>query len=161
MTEKREQFQAGRVVVTPINKLVGKILNWGRKSSLWPAHFVNGCCSPELMQLAGPRYDMERFGVLPMPSIRYADAIFIVGVISRKMAERIKMLYEQMPDPKFVIAFGSCAISKGPFYDSPFVVKAEDIVPVDVFVPGCPPRPEAWLHGILMLREMIWRGEKT
>lgn len=112
------------------------------------------------MQLAGPRYDMERFGVLPMPSIRYADVIFISGVISRKMAKRIKMLYEQMPDPKYVIAFGCCAISKGPFYDSPFVVKAEEVVPVDVFVPGCPPRPEAWLQGILMLREMIWRDKK-
>lgn len=140
-----------------IGDLTDKILRWGSKSSIWPAHFVNGCCSPELMQLAGPRYDMERFGVLPLPSIRQADCLFIVGVISRKMAKRIRMLYEQMPDPKFVVAVGSCAISGGPFHDSPFIVKAEEIVPVDVFVPGCPPRPEAWLQGILMLREIIWR----
>ncbi len=146
--------------MTFIFRLTDKMLRWGFKSSIWPAHFVNGCCSPELMQLAGPRYDMERFGVLPLPSIRHADALFIVGVISRKMADRIRMLYEQMPDPKFVVAVGSCAISGGPFYDSPFIVKAEDIVPVDVFIPGCPPRPEAWLQGILMLREMIWQGRK-
>lgn len=144
-----------------IDRFAGHVLRWGRKSSIWPAHFVNGCCSPEYMQLAGPRYDMERFGVLPMPSVRHADALFIVGVISKKMAKRIKMLYEQMPDPKFVIAIGSCAISKGPFYDSPFVVRADEIVPVDVYVPGCPPRPEAMLQGILMLREKIWKGEKV
>lgn len=160
MSERKTSLpQTGRIIVEPINNFIRRLMNWSRKSSLWPAHFVNGCCSPEYMQLAGPRYDMERFGVLLMPSVRAADAMFIVGVISRKMAKRIRMLYDQMPEPKYVIAFGSCAISKGPFYDSPFVVKAEEIVPVDVFVPGCPPRPEAWLQGILLLREKIWKGK--
>ena len=144
-----------------IKKITGPLLRWGRKSSLWPVHFVNGCCSPEYMQLAGPRYDMERFGILPMPSVRHSDVLLIVGIISRKMAKRIKTLYEQMPDPKYVVAMGICSINKGPFYDSPFVVRADEIVPVDVYVPGCPPRPEAMLQGLLMLREQILRGKKS
>ncbi len=150
----------GKVVVGRVADLIEKVLNWSKKSSLWPVHFVNGCCSPELMQVSGPRYDMERFGVLPLPSLRQTDVILVSGIITRKMAKRIKVIYEQMPEPKYVIALGDCAISKGVFYDSYSTLAIDEVVPVDIYVPGCPPRPEAWLEGILILREKIYRGEK-
>lgn len=146
-------------MISFIDKLVRYLFNWSRKSSIWPVLFVNGCCSPEYMQVAGPRYDFERLGILPMPSVRHSDALLIVGIISRKMAKRIRLIYDQMPEPKYVVAMGACAISKGLFYDSYDVVRADEIVPVDVYVPGCPPRPEAIIHGLMVLREKIMRGK--
>lgn len=139
----------------PLYKLVEKVVGWSRKYSIWPVHFVTGCCSPEFMQVAGPRFDEERLGVLPIPGIRQADAIFIIGVISRKMARRVKYLYDQMGEPKYVISIGACPSGKGPFYDSYATVRADEVVPVDIYVPGCPPRPEAILHAIIMLQEKI------
>ncbi len=138
-----------------VPKFVRKLIGWGRKYSLWPAHLVTGCCSPEFMQVAGPRYDTERFGLLPMPAIRQSDVLMIIGQLSRKMAQRVKMLYDQMPEPKYVVAIGACALGKGPFYDSYALVKAEDVVPVDFFVPGCPPRPEAMIQAIIMLQKKV------
>ncbi len=139
----------------PLKGFLDKLVGWARSYSLWPVHLVTGCCSPEFMQVAGPRYDMERYGILPMPSARYCDVLMIVGVLSRKMAKRVKMIYEQMPEPKFVMSVGVCPTNKGPFYDSYAVVRADEIVPVDVYVPGCPPRPEAIIHGFMVLREKV------
>ena len=138
-----------------IYKVLEKVVGWSRKYSIWPCHFVTGCCSPEFMQVAGSRFDMERLGVLPMPGIRQADALFIVGIVSRKMARRVKYLYDQMGEPKYVISIGACPSGKGPFYDSYATVRVDEIVPVDIYVPGCPPRPEAILYAIMMLQEKI------
>lgn len=135
--------------------LIDFIAGWSRKYSIWPIHFVTGCCSPEFMQVSGSRYDMERLGVLPFASVRQCDCIMVVGVVSRKMALRVKYLYDQMGDPKYVVAVGACPTGKGPFYDSYAVVAVDDYVPVDIYIPGCPPRPEAIIHGMMLLQEKI------
>jgi NADH-quinone oxidoreductase subunit B len=139
---------------------IKKIFNWGKSYSIWPIHYVTGCCSPEYMQLFGPRYDLERWGVLPMASARQSDAIIFVGNVTRKMMIRAIRLYEQMPEPRYVIVVGACASSKGPFPESYSLVRVKDYLPVDMFVAGCPPKPEAQAYGILKLREMILKGEK-
>ncbi|HYB92684.1 MAG TPA: NADH-quinone oxidoreductase subunit NuoB [archaeon] len=139
-----------------VEKLITKIVNWGRLSSLWPVMIFNGCCDPEYMSLLCPRYDVERFGVAPAFSSRQADLLIVLGVVTEKMGKRIKMIYDQMPEPKYVIAMGDCAISGGVFWDSDTVVKGVDkIVPVDVYVAGCPPRPEAFIEGIRKLQDKI------
>ncbi len=135
--------------------IVDFIDGWARKFSIWPIHFVTGCCSPEFMQVSGSRFDMERLGVLPFASVRQCDCIMVVGVVSRKMALRVKYLYDQMGDPKYVVAVGACPTGKGPFYDSYAVVAVDEYVPVDVYIPGCPPRPEAIIHGMMLLQEKI------
>ncbi|MEM3737263.1 MAG: NADH-quinone oxidoreductase subunit NuoB [Candidatus Bathyarchaeia archaeon] len=133
-----------------------KILGWGRAWSLWSVHLCTGCCSPELMAVSCSRFDAERFGTLPFPAARQCDLLFILGVVSNKMAKRVRLVYDQMPDPKYVIALGDCAISGGLWWDSYCVVQGVDkIVPVDVYVPGCPPRPEAFIQGIMMLQKKI------
>jgi NADH-quinone oxidoreductase subunit B len=107
------------------------------------------------MQVSGSRFDMERLGVLPFASVRQCDCIMVVGVVSRKMALRVKYLYDQMGDPKYVVAVGACPTGKGPFHDSYAVVAVDDYVPVDIYIPGCPPRPEAIIHGMMLLQEKI------
>ncbi len=144
----------------PIYNVVEYIAGWARKFSIWPIHFVTGCCSPEFMQVSGSRFDMERLGILPFASVRQCDCIMIVGVISRKMGERVKYLYDQMGEPKYVVSVGACPTGKGPFHDSYSVVRADEIVPVDVYIPGCPPRPEAIIHGMMLLQEKIKREVK-
>lgn len=139
-------------------KPIKKMFNWGRSYSIWPIHFVTGCCSPEFMQLFGPRYDLERWGVLPMMSTRQSDTIIFVGNVSRKMMKRALRLYEQMPEPKNVIVIGACATSKGPFPESYSLVRVKDYMKVDIFVAGCPPKPEAQAYGILKLRKRILEG---
>lgn len=139
-------------------KFVRGLLGWGRAWSLWSVHLCTGCCSPELMAMACSRCDAERFGTLPFPSLRECDLLFVLGVVSEKMAKRLKLTYEQMPDPKYVIALGDCAISGGLWWDSYNVVQGVDkIIPVDVYVPGCPPRPEAWVHAVRMLQKKIMK----
>ena len=136
-------------------KLVDFIDGWSRKYSIWPIHLVTGCCSPEFMQVSGARFDMERLGVLPFASVRQCNCIMVVGIVSRKMADRVKFLYDQMGSPKYIVAVGACPTGKGPFYDSYSIVAIDEYVPVDVYIPGCPPRPEAIIHGMMELQHQI------
>ncbi len=133
------------------------VINWGRSNSLWPLTFATSCCGIEYMAVGAARYDFARFGFeVTRASPRQADFIMVAGTITDKMAPVLKRLYDQMADPKYVIAIGACAVSGGPFRKSYHVVNGVDrILPVDVFVPGCPPRPEAMLYGIMQLQRKM------
>jgi NADH-quinone oxidoreductase subunit B len=127
-----------------------------RTSSLWPLTFGLACCAIEMISAYMAHHDLDRFGVVTWPSPRQSDVMIVAGTVVKKMADPIRLLYEQMPDPKWVIAMGSCASTGGPYYRSYSVVMGVDhIVPVDIYIPGCPPRPEALMEGILRLQEKI------
>ncbi|MBI2882723.1 MAG: NADH-quinone oxidoreductase subunit B [Candidatus Methylomirabilis oxyfera] len=157
-------FDNRQVDPNVITTTVEWLFNWARKSSPWPMTFGLACCAIEMMAAGASRFDLDRLGAgVFRPSPRQSDVMIVAGTVTEKMAPRIKTLYEQMPDPKWVIAMGACAISGGPFYyDAYHVVKGVDLlVPVDVYVPGCPPTPEALIFGILTLQDQIMRGERA
>lgn len=145
-------------VTTRLEELVG----WARKFSLFQYPFVTACCGMEFMAVSGPRYDFARFGAeAPRFSPRQSDLLWVVGTVSQRQAPALRRVYEQMGDPKYVLAFGTCA-SCGGFYDNYATVPGIDkIIPVDVYVPGCPPRPEAVLDGLMLLMEKVGRGPRA
>src|SRR4030043_63563 len=143
----------GQVTITTLDK----IYNWGRRSSIWPMMFGLACCAIEMICAATSRFDFARFGMEIMrPSPRQADLMIVAGTVTKKMIPQIVRLYNQMPEPKYVLAMGSCASGGGPFKEGYSVVSGVDeYIPVDVYVPGCPPTPQALLHGFGKLREKI------
>jgi NADH-quinone oxidoreductase subunit B len=140
---------------------VDALLGWGRKYSLFMYPFVTACCGMEFMALSSPRFDIARFGAeAPRFSPRQSDLLWVVGTISQRQAPVLKRIYEQMMDPKYVIAFGTCA-STGGFYDNYTTIPGIDkVIPTDVYIPGCPPRPEAVLDGLMLLQDKIARNER-
>lgn len=136
------------------------LLNWGRKGSLWPMTFGLACCAIEMMHIAAPRYDMDRYGVVFRASPRQSDVIIVAGTLTNKMAPAFRKVYDQMPEPRWVISMGSCANSGGYYHYAYSVVRGCDrIVPVDIYVPGCPPTAEALLYGVLQLQKKVKRGK--
>ena len=137
-----------------------QVFDWARSGSLWPMTFGLACCAVEMMQAAASRYDMDRFGTVFRPSPRQSDVMIVAGTLTNKMAPALRKVYDQMPDPKWVISMGSCANGGGYYHYSYSVVRGCDrIVPVDVYVPGCPPTAEALLYGILQLQKKIRRRD--
>jgi len=144
-------------VVTQLDKLLG----WAQSGSLWPMTFGLACCAVEMMQTAASRYDMDRFGVVFRPSPRQSDVMIVAGTLTNKMAPALRKVYDQMSEPRYVISMGSCANGGGYYHYSYSVVRGCDrIVPVDVYVPGCPPTAEALLYGILQLQKKIKKVRK-
>jgi NADH-quinone oxidoreductase subunit B len=148
---EREEVERG-VLFTSVEKMV----NWARANAIWPLGFGLACCAIEMMAIVGPRFDISRFGAeVFRASPRQADLMIVAGRVSVKMAPVLRQLYDQMPDPKWVISMGACASCGGVFNNYAIVQGVDKIVPVDVYVPGCPPRPEALIHGIMKLQEKI------
>ena len=140
------------IIFTTLDKAV----NWARRSSIWPLGFGLACCAIEMMSMAAARFDVARFGAeVFRPSPRQADLMIVAGRLSQKMAPVIRQLYDQMPEPKWVISMGACATSGGVFNNYAIVQGVNQVIPIDVYVPGCPPRPEAVLYAILQLQKKI------
>lgn len=142
----------------PIARTLDVAENWARQQSLWYLTFGLACCAIEMMATAASNYDFDRFGMIPRATPRQSDLMIVSGTVCLKMAPRVKMLYDQMAEPRYVISMGACATSGGPFKDAYSVLNGVDkIVPVDIYIPGCPPRPEMLLYGVLQLQEKIKR----
>ena len=145
--------QLGNNVITTT---VGKVIGWGRGNSVWPAQFGLACCAIEMMHFAGSRYDVARFGSEAFrASPRQSDLMIVAGRVSQKMAPVLRQIYDQMPDPKWVISMGACASTGGVFNNYALLQGVDKIVPVDVYVPGCPPRPEDLINSLMILQERI------
>jgi NADH-quinone oxidoreductase subunit B len=157
--ELKNELQKQGVVVTTLEELY----NWGRKNSLWPLGFGLACCAIEMIAASMSRWDLARFGAeVFRPSPRQADLMIVAGTVTKKMAPQVVRLYNQMSEPKYVIAMGACAISGGPFKQGYNVLKGVDrFIPVDVHIPGCPPRPEALLHAFMTLQDKIDQQKLT
>lgn len=143
-----------------ITTSLDKLVNWSRASSMWPLTFGLACCAIEMMSTGAARFDLDRMGILFRASPRQADVIIIAGTVTKKMLPVIKTVYEQMPEPKYVIAMGACASSGGIFDTYSVVQGIDEHMPVDVYIPGCPPRPEGLLYGLMKLQEKI-RAERN
>jgi len=141
---------------------VEKMVQWARRSSIWPVTFGLACCAIEMMAASASNFDMMRFGVIPRATPRQCDVMIVSGTVTLKMASRIKRLYDQMSEPRYVISMGSCSNCGGPYWEHGYhVLKGVDrVIPVDVYVPGCPPRPEALIEGLIKLQEKI-RNESS
>ena len=154
ITTRREEAQ------NALQKMVSKGLGWARKYSLFQYPFVTACCGMEFMSVAAPKYDIARFGAeFPRFSPRQADLLIIVGTITERQGPALRRIYEQMCEPKWVVAFGVCASTGGFYQNYSTMPGADQAIPVDVYIPGCPPRPEQVLDGLIMLQERIQRGE--
>ena len=152
----------GRFEENVITTTVEQAINWGRQSSVWPMTFGLACCAIEMMATGASKYDIDRFGAGAFRATpRQSDLMIVAGTVTYKMASRVRRLYNMMPDPKFVIAMGACTVGGGPYFKYGYhVVKGVDlVVPVDVYVPGCPPRPEALLEGLMRIQDKI-RGHR-
>ena len=152
--EKGTKILSPNVIITSIDKLI----NWGRSSSLWPVTFGLACCGIEMMTTGSSHYDLDRLGIIFRGSPRQADVLIISGTVTKKMAHIVRRIYDQMPEPRYVLSLGSCACSGGIFNTYSTVQGCDSFLPVDVYIPGCPPRPEALLDGIIKLQEKI-KGE--
>ena len=147
-----ERIPGGAIITTTVDK----VLEWSRESSLWYMLFGLACCAIEMMAAGAARFDLDRFGMIFRATPRQSDLMIVAGTVTKKMAPRVKRLYDQMSEPKYVISMGSCANAGGPFAESYAVIKGVDeIIPVDVYIPGCPPRPEALINGIMELRKKM------
>ena len=155
LVEVIDALPGGSVVLTTVEQ----VLNWGRAASIWPLTFGLACCAIEMMAAYAGRFDLDRIGVIPRATPRQADLIIVAGRATIKIAPIVRRLWEQMPEPKYVLSMGSCATCGGPFYyDNYSILKGIDtVIPVDVYVPGCPPRPEALYEGILKLQDKIMK----
>ena len=142
---------------------VDEFLAWGKEHSLFYLLFATACCGIELMQAGGPRYDMDRLGMIPRATPRQADLMIVAGTITHKMASRVRTLWEQMTEPRWVVSMGSCANAGGPFSKWSYSVLngIDKYVPVDIYIPGCPPRPEALIDGVMALRQRVKRYRTT
>lgn len=143
---------------------IGKLLDWSRAGSLWFTSTGSGCCADELLQTMGARYDLERFGAIPQPDPRQSDLLIISGMVSYKSVPHLRRVYESMLEPRYVLALGSCASCGGPFspeFSYSTVPGVDRIIPVDIYVPGCPPRPEAIMNGIIALQEKILGNQRA
>ncbi len=153
-----EENVEGSILTTTLNAAVG----WSRKNSLWPMPMGLACCAIEMMAIVGARFDVSRFGAEVFRfSPRQADLMIVAGTVTKKMAPAVRVIYEQMPDPKWVIAMGACASSGGMFGTYSTVQGVDEIVPVDVYAPGCPPRPETLIAAIMKVQELIEQGGRT